>query len=112
MASAAMALLPKTDTIGIVLSRLAKEHETTVNHQMNVMIVPDKELIVIQWKNLNSAWIEFQLLNEFGEKLQVTNMPPGSTIVYFDTEKLYAGMYYVKISDDQTVLVKQLKLEK
>ena len=66
---------------------------------MNVFVVPDKELIVIQWKNLNTENREISLSDASGKLIQKTILHIGSTIAYFDTNTIYSGKYVITVLD-------------
>ena len=79
---------------------------------MNVFVVPEKELIVIQIKNLNTSDLEIKLFDASGDELKKTFLYKASTIAFFDTQTLYNGDYLIKISDGISSLEKKIMLNK
>ena len=79
---------------------------------MNVFVVPDKELIVIQWKNLNTESREIYLSDPSGNLIQKTILHMGSTIAYFDTNTLYSGKYVISVFDGNNRLNTDINLLK
>ena len=79
---------------------------------MNVFVVPDKELIVIQWKNLNTESREIYLSDPLGNLIQKTILHMGSTIAYFDTNTLYNGKYVISVLDGNNRLNTDINLLK
>jgi len=79
---------------------------------MNVFVAPEKELIVVQWKNLNTENRDVILVDSLGKTIQKTTLYQGSTIAYFDTQTLYSGNYEIRIPDGNIFLSRKLILHK
>jgi hypothetical protein len=79
---------------------------------MNVFVVPDRELVVIQWKNLNTTNREIILSDISGRALQKSTLYAGSTIVFFDTQTLYSGEYEVGVYEGNKWLGKKIRINK
>ena len=79
---------------------------------MNVFVVPEKELIVIQWKNLNTENRDILLADNTGKIIQKSTLYAGSTIVFFDTQTLYSGDYEVRIVNGNNWISKKIKIIK
>lgn len=69
--------------------------------QINVFPVTRSELIVVQSELYATEDIPVSLVNEQGHVLQNTEIKAGSTIAYFDTQKLYDGLYFVQAGKDK-----------
>ena len=79
---------------------------------MNVIMVPEKDLIVMQLKNLNTQDFDIALTDSVGKVIDKTTMLQGSTISYFNTEMLYNGDYFIKIANGKDWLVKKVTVSK
>ena len=79
---------------------------------MNVIMVPEKDLIVMQLKNLNTQDFDIALTDSVGKVIDKTTMLQGSTITYFNTEMLYNGDYFIKIANGKDWLVKKVTVSK
>ena len=79
---------------------------------MNVFVAPEKELIVIQIKNLNTQNLEITLLDATEKELKKTFLNTASTIAFFETDTLYNGDYVIKISDGISSIRKKITLNK
>jgi hypothetical protein len=79
---------------------------------MNVWVVPDKDLIVMQFKNLNTDNYTIQLADTSGKIIQSTILYQGSTLAYFDTQTLYAGHYLLQIPNANQLLTYHITLNK
>ncbi len=63
---------------------------------MSVFPVPANDLIAIQYNGLALENIRIYLYNMAGKLVDQTTLYQGSTIVYFDTKKLYSGDYIIR----------------
>lgn len=79
---------------------------------MDVHIVADQDLIVMQWKSLNTVNIKIQLEDSNRKSVDSTIMLTGTTISFFDTKKRYAGRYDVCVQEEKKLLCKSVNLEK
>ena len=86
--------------------------EEEIDDYLTVYTVPDKELIVVQWKNLNIVDMEIVLTDASEKVIHKTILYKGSTIAYFETQTLYKGDYFIKISDGKNWLRKKISLIK
>jgi hypothetical protein len=89
-----------------------KSADDTTRNLLDVFVSPEKELIVIQWKNLNTETLEVSLLNSDGLDVQKTILYAGSTIAYFETQTLYSGEYTIKISNGKETITHKITLAK
>lgn len=79
---------------------------------MNVFVVPDRDLVVVQWKNLNTENREIILADASGLTVQKSILYAGSTIVFFDTQTLYKGDYEVRVMDGNNRFGKKIQIIK
>ena len=59
---------------------------------------PANDFIAIQTQ-LTATDLKVELVDELGKVIQTQTLYQGSTMCYFDVQTLYAGVYFVKISD-------------
>ncbi len=79
---------------------------------MDVFVSPAQELIVVQWKNLNTETLELTLCNQEGVSVQKTILYVGNTIAWFETQALYPGDYTIKISNGKETITHKITLAK
>ena len=84
----------------------------TENVNVTVFPNPASDLVAIQINNLNKENIDVELFDVTGKLVQKTIIYQGSTIAYFDTQKLYSGVYIIKMTIGNTVLNKKIVIEK
>lgn len=67
---------------------------------LNISIYPNpaQDFIAIQ-SQLNASNLKAELIDELGRIIQTKELLQGSTLCIFETETLYNGIYFVKISD-------------
>jgi hypothetical protein len=73
---------------------------------------PSSDLITIQVNNINKENIVVQLFDIAGKFIEKKILYQGSTIAYFDTQKLYSGEYIVKISSSNKTLSQKITVIK
>jgi hypothetical protein len=68
---------------------------------LNISIYPNpaQDFIAIQTQ-LNASNLKAELIDELGRIIQTKELLQGSTLCIFETETLYNGVYFVKISDN------------
>lgn len=82
---------------------------------MNVVVFPNpaNDIIAIQVKDLVKENFDVKLFDMTGKLVDETTLYQGSTIVYFDTQKLYAGVYFVSISNaNEGKIVRKIVIQK
>ncbi len=80
--------------------------------QMNVYPNPASELVAIQVDNAFQTAMKVELLDMTGKLVESTVIARGSTIAYFDLQKVYAGKYLVRVSGEATAITKELVIIK
>ena len=87
------------------------ENDSSNDDFMNVFVAPEKELIVIQIKNLNTQDLEVALFDANDTLIIKKILYQASTIISFDTDTLYSGDYIIKISDGNSSIFKKITLK-
>jgi hypothetical protein len=73
---------------------------------------PSADIIAIQLGDLVKEDYTVELKDLTGHLVQKTQINKGSTIAYFDTQALYAGTYFVRISNGQAQLTRKVMIQK
>jgi hypothetical protein len=81
-------------------------------NELFVMFSAKSELIIIQYNGLNIEDISLQLLDSNAALINETILNKGSTIAYFDTQKLYESIYNVKAVTKQGVAVYPISIKR
>ncbi len=79
---------------------------------INVFPNPASDLIVIQIGDLLKHDMDIQLFDIAGKLTLHSIINKGSTIAYFDTQTLYSGTYFVKISNGENQITKKIIIQK
>ncbi len=87
-------------------------NEILSNIDITVFPNPSADLIAVQLGDLVKEDYAVELFDLTGRVVQKTQINKGSTIAYFDTQALYAGTYFVKISNGQGQITRKVVLEK
>ncbi len=69
---------------------------------------PANDLVAIQINGLNKENLSVELFDVHGKVLQQTVLYQGSTIVYFDTQTLYEGIYFIRIAGSRGVTTREI----
>lgn len=82
-------------------------------NDINVSIFPNpaSDLIAIQIKDLVKENCLVELYDVTGKLVDKTTLYQGSTIVYFDTKKLYNGIYFVKMKIGNQEINRKIVIE-
>ena len=81
---------------------------------LNIDLIPNpaSDLVAIQVKSLLTSDLGLTILDATGRVVNTTQIPAGSTIAYIDTQTLYAGEYFVKITSSDSQVIKKLMIVK
>ena len=79
---------------------------------INVYPNPSSDLVVVQIADITRGDVSLELLDAAGKVVDKTSVLQGSTIAYFDTKTLYAGMYFIRISSGDKSTMKKVLVEK
>ncbi len=82
------------------------------NLQITVFPNPSADLIAIQLGDLVKEDYSIELLDLAGRVVQKKQINAGSTIAYFDTQTVYAGTYFVRISNGQAQTTRKVVIQK
>jgi hypothetical protein len=82
--------------------------------KMNIHVFPNpsSDFIAIQMEGITKKDLDLQLLDANGFMINQTKLNKGQSIGYFDTQTLYAGVYFVLISVDGQVKTTKVIIEK
>jgi YHYH protein/Secretion system C-terminal sorting domain len=82
------------------------------NLSIHIFPNPTADLIAIQLGDLVKEYYSVELLDLTGRLVQKTTINAGSTIAYFDTQAVYAGTYFVRISNGQAQTTRKVVIQK
>ena len=68
----------------------------------NVLVYPNpsQEYITVQ-TDFTETDLKIELINELGQVLKTSKIPQGSTLNYIETDTVYNGIYFVKVSNGE-----------
>jgi hypothetical protein len=81
---------------------------TTDFTKVNVFPNPSNDLLAIQLKTIVRENVTVGMYDISGRMVDETTIYPGSTIAYFDTQKIYSGKYLIKISNKKESISKSI----
>ncbi len=87
-------------------------YEQNTATSIQLFPVPANEFIAVQLNHLATSNIELELYDATARLIQQIPIYQGSTIAYFDTRKLYAGNYFVKIKGEGTTTLRKVLITK
>jgi len=80
--------------------------------QASIFPNPSSEMIVVQLAGITKENTEIELYDATGKLMDKTIVYPGSTLAYFDTQKLYNGTYLLRITNTQVSYSKKVIVNK
>lgn len=102
-----------TETVTSYTYASTSINDNEVNEvNVNVFPNPASDLIAIQIKDLVRENCSVELFDITGKLVDKTILYQGSTIVYFDTNKLYSGIYFVKMRIGNQEINRKIVIEK
>lgn len=102
-----------TETVSTYTVAATGLNESTINEvKVNVFPNPASDLIAIQIKDLVRENCLVELYDVTGKLVDKTILYQGSTIVYFVTNKLYSGIYFVKMKIGNQEINRKIVIEK
>lgn len=102
-----------TETVSTYTAGATSLNENNINEiKLNVFPNPASDLIAIQIKDLVRENCVVELFDITGKLVDQTILYQGSTIVYFDTKKLYSGIYFVKMKIGNQEFNRKIVIEK
>jgi hypothetical protein len=69
---------------------------------------PSSDLIVVQSYSPTLSDLKVELFDISGKLILVDTLKQGSTMCYLNSETVYSGVYFVKISDDRSAITKKI----
>ena len=93
----------KVTTITETVSTYLKTPTNDISADLKITVFPNPsaDLIAVQLGDLVKEDYTIELLDLAGRVVQKKQITAGSTISYFDTQALYTGTYFIKISNGQ-----------
>lgn len=85
---------------------------TFYNESISVYPNPATDLIAIQINDLNRETTFIRLMDMNGRTLDEKSVYPGSTIAYFDTQKLYTGEYILTFDQNGKTTTKRVLISR
>ena len=84
--------------------------ETVIFNENSVMVLPNpaSDLIAIQLKGMNKETIQVELIDLTGKLILQTEILPGTTIGYLNTEIIYDGIYQIKLNNKTSKWTKKI----
>lgn len=73
---------------------------------------PASDFIALQWNNLNRSELTFILTDITGKEIERMTLHAGQSIGYFDTQRLYSGVYFIRLLDDATGEIKKVIIQR
>lgn len=80
--------------------------------KVNIFPNPATDLIAIQTDGLTKEDLTVNLYDVAGKLLQSKKLIKGSTIVYFDTQTLYSGIYFITLSNEKIKMTQKIMVQK
>jgi hypothetical protein len=80
--------------------------------KINIFPNPASNLIAVQVGSLNTTDLQLLLLDCTGKEIQKASINKGQTIAYFDVQTVYAGIYMLKIYNQQHSITQKVVIEK
>lgn len=87
-------------------------NELNTSASIQIFPVPASDFIAVQLNHLATSNMELELYDASARLIQLVPIYQGSTIAYFDTRKLYAGNYFVKIKGEGTTTLGKVLITK
>lgn len=91
--------ITETTTTYVPNANAIAETNTLSETSVSIFPNPASDLIAIQINGLNKSNVAVELIDIQGKVVATASISAGSTIAYFDTQKLYAGNYIVRLTD-------------
>ncbi|GDX52778.1 hypothetical protein LBMAG27_18250 [Bacteroidota bacterium] len=87
-----------TEVVTVYTSTASGVNENILNeNDIKIFPIPANDFIAIQANGLTTEPINISLFDITGKLIDKKIINPGSTIIYFDTKKLYSGEYVIHI---------------
>jgi hypothetical protein len=94
-----------TETVNTYTSAVGITKNQIPDVKATVFPNPTSDIIVVQIKDLVKENYTVTLYDITGKLIEQTILYQGSTIIYFDTKSLYAGEYFVTLTNNSGVKI-------
>jgi hypothetical protein len=86
----------------------------TPSSEINISVYPNpsSEIIAVQLNDIARESMEVSLIDISGKLVQKATLYQGSTIVYFSTQTIYPGTYFVRVNSPSGTVVKKVEIQK
>jgi hypothetical protein len=71
---------------------------------------PSSDLIVVQSYSPTLSDLKVELIDINGKLILADTLKQGSTMCYLNSQTVYSGVYFVKISDDRSSITKKITI--
>jgi YHYH protein/Secretion system C-terminal sorting domain len=82
------------------------------SYKISVYPIPSSDFIAVQFDGLVNDAVNLELINMDGKVVDTKSLQAGSTIAYFETDKLYAGSYFVRIIKNDKIFTQKVSIAK
>ncbi len=101
-----------SETVTTYSPNLTSISQSLKQGELNVFPNPATDLIAIQIKGLVKENLIVELIDLSGRLVDSTMITQGSSITFFDTKKVYAGVYFIKVKGTSETITRKLVIEK
>jgi hypothetical protein len=116
MTSNSTCAIPKTATSNnLTMTVISGGASISVSKDLNSITVykhPYSELIIVQVNDLLRENLNLELYDMTGKLIAKSQVYQGSTMGYFDTQRLYNGIYLVRIQDNSGFTTKKIEIRR
>ena len=84
---------------------------SVVDYNLKIFPNPASDLLVIQILDINRENLKMELFDFNGKLIETTSLLQGSTIAYFDTKGIYSGLYLLKATNENGIVIATKKVE-
>jgi Secretion system C-terminal sorting domain len=103
---------PTATSNSITMTVTTSIKQVVEDDKFKLFPVPATDMFVIQINDIARNDFNVVLYDLTGKMIETKILAQGSTIVYFDTQKLYAGEYVVRISSGVNMWIKKVVVVK
>jgi hypothetical protein len=101
-----------TETTTIYSAASGISEQEFNNFNVTVYPNPSNEIVAIQVGNIVRDALNVDLMDVSGKLIKTTTINAGQTIAFFDLQTVYAGIYFVKISNGNNNLTRKIVVSK
>jgi len=109
-ANAAVSSIPGGSTVYTAPTAIAQNNFADTD--FSIYPNPVADLIAIQVNGLVGDQLKVELIDVSGRLVRQTIINAGQTIAHFNTQTLYAGIYFVRITDRNKVHSKKIEIQR